>query len=54
MYSNEYIYYDMEFNRNIVCFDVETTGLNKAQCRIIQIAVVKFNPNTHEILYQNS
>lgn len=44
------IYYDMEFKRNIVCIDVETTGLNKATDRIIQLAMVKFNPNNGEVL----
>lgn len=40
----------MKFKKNIVCVDTETTGLNHTSDRILQISVVKFNPNTGERL----
>lgn len=35
---------------NIACIDVETTGLNPGQNRIIQLSAVKLDPNTWEVL----
>lgn len=34
----------------IVCFDLETTGLDKAHDRIIEISMVKFDENTFEVV----
>jgi len=34
----------------IVCFDLETTGLDKYNDRIIEIAMVKFDENTFEVI----
>lgn len=36
--------------KNIVAFDVETTGLNKTQDHIIQLSAIKFNPETFKVL----
>jgi len=36
--------------KNIVAFDIETTGLDRTKDQIIQIACVKFNPDTYEII----
>lgn len=36
--------------KNIVAFDVETTGLNKNQDHIIQLSAIKFNPETCAVL----
>ena len=36
--------------KNIVAFDIETTGLDKSKDQIIQLACVKFNPETYEII----
>ena len=36
--------------KNIVAFDIETTGLDKTKDYIIQISMVKFNPETYEVL----
>ena len=36
--------------KNIVAFDIETTGLDKKKDHIIQISMIKFNPETYEIL----
>lgn len=36
--------------RNIVAFDIETTGLDKKKDYIIQISMIKFNPETYEII----
>ena len=30
--------------KNIVCFDLETTGLDRNKDQIIQISMIKFNP----------
>ena len=35
-------------NKNIVCFDVETTGLSPTEDYIIQLAMVKFDAKTFE------
>jgi len=40
----------MKKNKLMVCFDVETTGLDKSKDFIIQWAGVKFNPSTGEIV----
>lgn len=37
-------------NKPIVCYDVETTGLNPKEDFIIQLAMVKFDRDTFEIL----
>lgn len=34
-----------KLERNVVCFDVETTGVNPLDCKILQLALVKFTPN---------
>ena len=36
--------------KNIVAFDIETTGVDKTRDHIIQISMVKFNPETFEVL----
>ncbi len=36
--------------KNIVAFDIETTGLDKQRDHIIQISMVKFNPETYEVI----
>lgn len=36
--------------KNIVCFDVETTGLSPENDYIIQLAAVKFNPKSFKIV----
>lgn len=36
--------------KNIVAFDIETTGLDKVKDHIIQISMVKFNPKTYEVV----
>lgn len=33
------------FDRNFVALDVETTGLDAASCRVIELAIVPFNSN---------
>ena len=40
----------MEFNlkKDLVFFDVETTGLNVLKDRILQIALIKYQPNVNE------
>ena len=40
-------------NKNIVCFDVETTGLSFTEDYIIQLAMVKFNSNFETIDTRN-
>lgn len=37
-------------SKNIVCFDIETTGLDKTKDQIIQISMIKFNPETFDII----
>ena len=37
-------------NKNIVCFDVETTGLSPIEDYIIQLAMVKFDSQTFQII----
>lgn len=37
-------------SKNIVCFDLETTGLDRTKDQIIQISMIKFNPETFEII----
>jgi len=34
----------------IVCFDLETTGLDKYNDKIIELAMIKFDENTFEII----
>jgi len=34
----------------IVCFDLETTGLDKYNDKIIEIAMIKFDEQTFEII----
>jgi DNA polymerase III subunit alpha, Gram-positive type len=34
----------------IICFDVETTGLDKYNDKIIEIAIVKFDEKTFKII----
>lgn len=36
--------------KNIVAFDLETSGVDKLKDHIIQISMVKFNPETYEII----
>ena len=36
--------------KNIVAFDIETTGVDKTRDHIIQISMVKFNPETYEVI----
>lgn len=36
--------------KNIVAFDIETTGVDKQRDHIIQISMVKFNPETYEVI----
>ena len=36
--------------KNIVAFDIETTGLDKVKDHIIQISMIKFNPETYEVI----
>ena len=36
--------------KSIVAFDIETTGLDKKNDHIIQISMVKFNPETYEVI----
>ena len=36
--------------RNIVCYDVETTGLSTKDDFIIQLSALKFNPETFETI----
>lgn len=36
--------------KNIVAIDIETTGIDKKKDHIIQISMVKFNPETYEVL----
>lgn len=36
--------------KNIVAFDIETTGLDKSKDHIIQISMIKFNPETYEVV----
>ena len=36
--------------KNIVAFDLETTGLDKTKDQIIQFGAVKFNPSTYEVV----
>ena len=36
--------------RNIVAFDLETTGLDKTKDQIIQIACIKFNRETKKVI----
>jgi DNA polymerase III epsilon subunit-like protein len=40
---------DVKPMKNIVAFDLETTGLDKTRDQIIQFAAIKFNPMTYEI-----
>lgn len=37
-------------SKNIVCFDLETTGLDRTKDQIIQISMIKFNSQTFEII----
>jgi DNA polymerase-3 subunit epsilon len=37
-------------SKNIVCFDLETTGLDRTKDQIIQISMIKFNSETFEIV----
>lgn len=37
-------------SKNIVCFDLETTGLDRTKDQIIQISMIKFNPQTFKII----
>jgi DNA polymerase III alpha subunit (gram-positive type) len=34
----------------IVCFDLETTGLDKYNDKIIEIAMIKFDENTFDVV----
>jgi len=34
----------------IVCFDLETTGLDKYNDKIIEVAMIKFDENTFEVI----
>ena len=36
--------------KNIVIFDIETTGLDKTKDQIIQFASIKVNPQNHQII----
>lgn len=36
--------------KNIVAIDIETTGLDKTNDHIVQISMIKFNPETYEII----
>ena len=36
--------------KNIVAFDIETTGVDKTRDHIIQISMIKFNPETYEVI----
>lgn len=36
--------------KNIVCFDLETTGLDRNKDQIIQISMIKFNPKNYNII----
>jgi len=38
--------------KNLVIFDIETTGLDKSKDQIIQFGAIKINPNTYEIIDQ--
>ena len=35
----------LELKRHLVFFDLETTGINIAKDRIVEIAILKINPN---------
>jgi DNA polymerase III alpha subunit (gram-positive type) len=34
----------------IICFDLETTGLDKYNDRIIEIAMIKFDEKTYKVI----
>lgn len=36
--------------KNIVAFDIETTGLDKNKDHIIQLSMIKFNPETYDVI----
>lgn len=36
--------------KNIVAIDIETTGLDKNKDHVIQLSMIKFNPETYEVL----
>lgn len=36
--------------KNIIAFDIETTGVDKNRDHIIQISMIKFNPETYEVI----
>ena len=40
--------------RNITCIDLETTDSNKQTARIIQLAVIVFDPNTWKTVREKS
>lgn len=41
-------------NKFITCIDVETTGLDKVNDYIIQLALCKFDKETYEVVYKDS
>jgi DNA polymerase III epsilon subunit-like protein len=34
----------------IICFDLETTGLDKYNDRIIEVAMIKFDEKTYKVI----
>lgn len=40
--------------QEVVCFDVETTGLNKVDDRILQLSIIKFDSRTFDTLIERN